>query len=154
MQQTEVIALAGWPPEVLAYAMAKYSRSSLSIRESLLKITTEMAADFLDSIYIGYGHKSVADMAHVAMAVENASEIVAFYLEDEQLWDGQERSTRYQKKFSDYVIPAVVKNTPAENRYCLIANFLVDQHERYSPICFEALVKKHPKPNGMSDGDY
>ena len=150
----EVIALAGWPPEVLAYAMAKYSRSSLSIKESLLKITNEMAADFLDSIYIGYGHKSVADMAHIAMGIENISEVAAFYLEDEQLWDGQERSTRYQKKFKDYVIPAVVRNTPAERQYCLIADFLVDQHERYSPICFEALVKKHPKPQGMSDGDY
>jgi len=27
--KTEVIALAGWPPEVLAYAYAMYSRSSI-----------------------------------------------------------------------------------------------------------------------------
>src|SRR3989338_9463382 len=93
---TKVIALAGWPPEVLAYAMAMYSRSSLSIKESILKITNEKAAGFFDKTYFGYGHKSIADNAHIPLAIENVSEIVAFELEDEQLWDGQERSTRYQ----------------------------------------------------------
>ena len=33
--QTEVFAVHGADPEVLAYAMAKYSRSALSMRESL-----------------------------------------------------------------------------------------------------------------------
>lgn len=150
----EVIALAGWPPEVLAYAYAMYSRSSLSIKESLLKITNEKASGFLDTFYFGYGHKSIADNAHVPLAVEDVSEIVAFYLEDEQLWDGQERSTRYQKDFCRYFIPDVIRHTPAERQYCLTADFCLDQYKRYSTQCFEALVKKHPKPEGMKDADY
>ena len=93
---SEVIALAGWPPEVLAYAMAMYSRSSLSIKESLAKITEEKSSKFLETFYFKYGHKSIADNAHIPLATENVSEIVAFELEDQQLWDGQERSTRYQ----------------------------------------------------------
>ena len=86
----EVIALAGWPPEVLAYAYAMYFRSGLSIRESIVQITNEKASGFLDTFYFKYGHKSIADNAHIPLAIENVSEIVAFELEDEQLWDGQD----------------------------------------------------------------
>jgi len=35
--QTDVFAVHGADPEVLAYAMAKYSRSALSMRESLTR---------------------------------------------------------------------------------------------------------------------
>ena len=153
---SEVIALAGWPPEVLAYAYAMYSRSGLSIRESMVKITNEKAGGFLDTFYFRYGHKSIADNAHIPIAIENVSEIVAFELEDEQLWDGQERSTRYQNfdRPNAYFIPEVVKRTPQERKYCMIADHLLDQYRRYGVICFEALAKKFPKPEGMKDADY
>ena len=151
---SEVIALAGWPPEALAYAMAMYSRSSLSIRESILKITNEKAAGFFDKTYFGYGHKSIADNAQVPLGVEEISEIGAFELEDEQLWNGQERSTRYQKNFKKYFIPDVIRNTSLERPYCVTADFCLDQYERYSTVCFEALVKKYPKPQDMDDGLY
>ncbi len=153
---SEVIALAGWPPEVLAYAMAMYSRSSLSIKESIRKITNEKAQGFLDTFYFKYGHKSIADNAHIPLAIENVSEIVAFELEDQQLWDGQERSTRYQNfdKPDAYYIPEVIRRTPLEREYCLIADFSLDQYRDYEKLCFEYLVKKHPKPENMKDADY
>ena len=152
---SEVIALAGWPPEVLAYAYAMYSRSRLSIKESILKITNEKASGFLDSFYFGYGHKSIADNAHIPLSVENVSEIVAFELEDEQLWDDQERSTRYQNfdRPNAYFIPEVIRGTPQEGKYRMIADFLLEQYGRYGTLCFEALAKKHPKPEGMKDAD-
>lgn len=152
----EVIALAGWPPEILAYAYAMYSRSSLSIRESMVKITNEKAAGFLDTFYFKYGHRSIADNAHIPLAVENVSEIVAFELEDEQLWDGQERSTRYQKfdKPGAYFIPEIVRHTPQEQEYCVIADFLLGKYRDYSSICFEHLAKKYPRPPDMKDVDY
>lgn len=150
----EVIALAGWPPEVLAYAMAMYSRSSLSIQESIKKITDEKASGFLESFYFKYGHKSIADNAPIPMGIEKVSEIVAFELEDEQLWNGQERSTRYQKKFDNYFIPEIVKNTPTESQYCMIADFLLGQYRDYTVWCSEALFKKYPKPSEMKQDDY
>ncbi len=152
----EVVALAGWPPEVLAYAYAMYSRSSLSIRESILKITNEKATGFLDTFYFKYGHRSIADNAHIPLAIENASEIVAFELEDEQLWDGQERSTRYQNfnKPNAYFVPELVKNTPYEREYCVIADFLLSKYGDYSSLCFDYLVKKYSKPSEMKDDDY
>ncbi|MBI2068800.1 MAG: FAD-dependent thymidylate synthase [Candidatus Yanofskybacteria bacterium] len=152
----EVIALAGWPPEVLAYAYAMYSRSALSIRESMLKITNEKASGFLDTFYFKYNHRSIADNAHVPLAIENASEIVAFELEDEQLWDGQERSTRYQNfnKPNAYFIPETVRNTPHEREYCVIADFLLGKYGDYSSLCFEYLAKKYSKPPEMKGDDY
>lgn len=153
---SEVIALAGWPPEVLAYAYAMYSRSGLSIKESITKITNEKATGFLDTFYFKYGHRSIADDAHIPLAIENVSEIVAFELEDEQLWDGQERSTRYQNfnKPNAYLIPDILKNTPYEREYCVIADFLLGKYRDYGTFCFEYLVKKYPKPQEMKDADY
>ena len=93
---TEVFAVHGADPEVLAYAMAKYSRSSLSMKESLREISSQRAEQFLNTFYFQYGHRSIADLAHVAFAIERLSLLAAIVLVDEQRWDGQERSTRYQ----------------------------------------------------------
>ena len=94
--QTEVYAVHGADPEVLAYAMAKYSRSALSMKESLREISSQRAEHFLNTFYFQYGHRSIADLAHVAFAIERFSLLAAIILVDEPRWDGQERSTRYQ----------------------------------------------------------
>ncbi len=93
---TEVFAVHGADPEVLAYAMAKYSRSALSMKDSLKEISAQRAEQFLNTFYFQYGHRSIADLAHLAFAVERLSLLAAIVLVDEQRWDGQERSTRYQ----------------------------------------------------------
>ena len=93
---TNVYAIQGADPEVLAYAMAKYSRSSLSMKESLAEISSQRAEQFLNTFYFQYGHRSIADLAHIPFAIERLSLLAAVVLVDEQRWDGQERSTRYQ----------------------------------------------------------
>jgi hypothetical protein len=94
--QTDVYAIQGADPEVLAYAMAKYSRSALSMKESLSEISSQRAEQFLNTFYFQYGHRSIADLAHIPFAIERLSLLAAIALVDEQRWDGQERSTRYQ----------------------------------------------------------
>jgi thymidylate synthase ThyX len=76
--------------------MAKYSRSSLSMRQSLAEISSQRAEQFLNTFYFQYGHRSIADLAHIPFAIERLSLLAAIVLVDEQRWDGQERSTRYQ----------------------------------------------------------
>ena len=93
---TDVYAVHGADPEVLAYAMAKYSRSSLTLKESLQEISAQRAEQFLNTFYFQYGHRSIADLAHIPFAIERLSLLAAIALVDEQRWDGQERSTRYQ----------------------------------------------------------
>jgi hypothetical protein len=103
---TEVFAVFGAEPEIQAYAMAKYSRSALSMKESLREISTQKAEKFLNTFYFQYGHRSIADLAHISLAIERLSILAAIELADEQRWDGQERSTRYQDfKKSGYFTP-------------------------------------------------
>src|ERR1700685_52338 len=93
---TNVFAVHGADPEILAFAMAKYSRSALSMRESLAEISAQRAEQFLNTFYFQYGHRSIADLAHIPFAIARLSLLVAIALVDEQRWDGQERSTRSQ----------------------------------------------------------
>src|ERR1700738_1842867 len=103
---TEVFAVYGVEPEIQAYAMAKYSRSSLAMKESLREISSQKAEKFLNTFYFQYGHRSIADLAHIALAVERLSILAAIAVAEEQRWDGQERSTRYQDfKKSGYYTP-------------------------------------------------
>src|SRR5215468_12084002 len=91
-----VLTVAPMPPEKCAYALARYSRSPDSIRESLEWVRAHDSAKFLESFYFQYGHASIADLGHVVMCFEGVSELAAVEIEDEQLWDGQARSSRYQ----------------------------------------------------------
>src|SRR6201984_1654756 len=104
--QTEVFAVHGADPEVLAYAMAKYSRSSLSMRESLAEISAQRAEQFLNTFYFQYGHRSIADLAHIAFAVERLSLLAAIVLVDEERCAGEAGSARYQNfKKSGWYMP-------------------------------------------------
>ena len=93
-------------PRCQAYGMAKYSRSALSMRESLSELNEQKAEKFLNTFYFQYGHRSIADLAHLAFAIERLSILAATVVVDETRWDGQERSTRYQDfQKSGYFVP-------------------------------------------------
>src|SRR6201987_3774725 len=114
----EVFAVYGVEPEVQAYAMAKYSRSALSMKESLREISTQKAEKFLNTFYFQYGHRSIADLAHIALAIERLSILAAIVIADEQRWDGQERSTRYQDfRKSGYFVPDFGNDGAAHDLY-------------------------------------
>src|SRR5262245_20662405 len=121
---TNVFAVHGADPEVQAYAMAKYSRSALSMKESLRELNEQKAEQFLNTFYFQYGHRSIADLAHVAFAVEKLSILAAIVLADEQRWDGQERSTRYQNfKKSGYYLPDFAGDETHKSTYCATVHF-------------------------------
>src|SRR4051812_15029195 len=125
-----VFAIHGAEPEVQAYAMAKYSRSALSMKESLKEISEQKAEQFLNTFYFQYGHRSIADLAHVAFAIEKLSLLAAISLVDEQRWDGQERSTRYQNfRKSGYFTPNFGDNTASFELYIDTAKFLFTEYE-------------------------
>ena len=91
-----VLTLAPMPPEKCAYALARYSRSPDSIRESLDWVRRHDSAKFLEHFYFQYGHASIADLGHTVLCFEGISELAATEIEDEPLWDGQAKSSRYQ----------------------------------------------------------
>ncbi len=148
--QTEVFAVHGADPEVLAYAMAKYSRSALSMKESLKEISSQRAEQFLNTFYFQYGHRSIADLAHVAFAIERLSLLAAIVLVDEQRWDGQERSTRYQNfRKSGWYMPDFAADAAAGQLYRDTVTGLFAAYEQAAAGAFESLRQQTPRPEEM-----
>jgi thymidylate synthase ThyX len=151
---TDVYAVYGVEPEVQAYAMAKYSRSSLSMKESLSELSQQRAEKFLNTFYFQYGHRSIADLAHIAMAVERLSLLAAIALEDEQRWDGQERSTRYQDfSHPDYYTPDFGDESIAR-KYRESIEFLFSEYRFFSEQMFRYLADRTPRPPEMKEDAY
>jgi thymidylate synthase ThyX len=149
-----VYCIHGADPEVQAYALAKYSRSSLSLRESLAELNEQRAEKFLSTFYFQYGHRSIADLAHVAMAIERLSLLAATLVVDETRWDGQERSTRYQDfNKSGHYVPGF--SNPADRLlYEEAIEFLFSEYRKFSELTFQHLVGKTPKPAQMTQEAY
>jgi thymidylate synthase ThyX len=154
----EVYAVYGVEPEVQAYAMAKYSRSALSMKESLKEISQQKAEKFLNTFYFQYGHRSIADLAHIALAIEKLSILAAIAVADEQRWDGQERSTRYQDfKKSGYFVPdfgGVGAGDSPATLYRETVDLLFSEYESLSQQMFEHLAGITPKPDEMKQEAY
>ncbi len=152
---TEVFAVHGADPEVLAYAMAKYSRSSLSMKESLREISSQRAEQFLNTFYFQYGHRSIADLAHVAFAIERLSLLAAIVLVDEQRWDGQERSTRYQN-FSKggWYLPEFDGGGSARERFKSAIKSLFAEYHATSQSMLEYFKGLTPRPEEMKPEAY
>ena len=145
--------------------MAKYSRSALSMKESLREISQQKAEKFLNTFYFQYGHRSIADLAHIALAIERLSILAAIAVADEQRWDGQERSTRYQDfKKSGYYVPdfgdarVVAGDSPApvsaKDFYQDTVDSLFAEYESLSDRMFLYLASITPKPDEMKQEAY
>ncbi len=148
--ETDVYAVHGADPEVLAYAMAKYSRSALSMKESLREISSQRAEEFLNTFYFQYGHRSIADLAHVAFAVERLSLLAAIILVDEQRWDGQERSTRYQNfRKSGWYLPQFGDADGARATYEATIERLFAGYHRVSEGVLASLIERTERPAEM-----
>ncbi len=151
----EVFAVYGVEPEIQAYAMAKYSRSSLSMKESLKEISSQKAEKFLNTFYFQYGHRSIADLAHIALAIEKLSILAAIAVADEQRWDGQERSTRYQDfKKSGYFTPDFGDDEASRSLYRETVAGLFSEYEATSERMFHYLMSITPKPVEMKQDGY
>ncbi|MDR3749401.1 MAG: FAD-dependent thymidylate synthase [Acidobacteriota bacterium] len=152
---TDVYAVHGADPEVQAYGMAKYSRSALSLRESLAEINEQKAEKFLNTFYFQYGHRSIADLAHIAFAVERLSILSATVAVDEPRWDGQERSTRYQDfQKSGYFVPDFGADEAARTLYRETIDLLFAEYQHFSEEMFFFLRDRTPKPTEMKQDAY
>src|SRR5438128_2305936 len=152
---TEVFAVYGVEPEIQAYAMAKYSRSALSMKESLREISTQKAEKFLNTFYFQYGHRSIADLAHIALAIERLSILAAIVIADEQRWDGQERSTRYQDfRKSGYYTPDFGNDERVRELYRQTITGLFSAYDSVSEKVFRHLAEITPRPQEMKEEAY
>ena len=149
-----VVAVAPLPPEKCAYALARYSRSPDSIRDSLEWVRTHDSQKFLDSFYFQYGHASIADLGHVVMCFERISEIVATEIEDEQLWDGQARSSRYQNFAASGCVAPPEFDAAESQAYTAAASDLIAAYRKMHGEMTAFLSDKLPRPNDMPQPVY
>jgi thymidylate synthase ThyX len=154
MPQKRVVTVAPLPPEKCAYALARYSRSPDSIRDSLAWVRTHDSQKFLESFYFQYGHASIADLGHVVMCFEGVSELAATEIEEEALWDGQAKSSRYQDfSKSGFVTPPELSE-PDAARYCAAGERLLAIYQTIHDAAFALLSERLPRPDDMKPETY
>jgi thymidylate synthase ThyX len=142
------------PPEKSAYALARYSRSPDSIRESMEWVRSHNSEKFLESFYFQYGHASIADLGHTVMCFEGISELAATEIEAEPLWDGQAKSSRYQDfSRSGFIAPPELTGEPAVE-YQAAGEALLAAYAKVKDLAFAALCERLPRPADMKPDAY
>src|SRR5579872_4871205 len=149
-----VLTIAPMPPEKCAYALARYSRSPDSIRESIEWVRTHDSSKFLESFYFQYGHASIADLGHVVTCFEGISELAATEAEDEQLWDGQARSSRYQDFSKSGFIRPPEFSDEQFTEYRETGDALIAGYQRIHARVAEYLTERLPRPETMKEDAY
>ena len=150
-----VVVVAPMPPEKSAYALARYSRSPDSVAQSLEWVRSHSAEKFLDSFYFQYGHASIADLGHATFCFEGVSELAAIEIEDEPLWDGQAKSSRYQDfSVGATITPPEIVGTDAEAVYHRAADGLLSAYLGMHGRLIERLRETLPRPAEMPEGRY
>lgn len=81
--------------EMTSMLQALHSRSTGGIDEHLNVLAKRGADGFMKTYYVGYGHKSIGDCGMAIVFIEGVSMLAAKAIQDSQLYNGQEASTRY-----------------------------------------------------------
>lgn len=150
-----VVAIAPMPPEKSAYALARYSRSPDSIEQSIRWVHGHSSEKFWDQFYFDYGHASIADLGHVIVCFEEISELAAIRLEDEPLWDGQAKSSRYQNFASSrWFVPGQIRGSETEAIYDGILRSLSEIYRLLHDPLIAYLCERDPCPDSMKPADY
>ncbi|MDR3455173.1 MAG: FAD-dependent thymidylate synthase, partial [Rhodoferax sp.] len=109
----------------------------------------------LNTFYFQYGHRSIADLAHIAFAVERLSLLAAIVLVDEQRWDGQERSTRYQNFLkSGWYLPDFGQDSASATLFTETVEHLFAAYQRTTAAVLDALRTRVALPEGMKPEAY
>ncbi len=143
------------PPETIAVAFAKTSRSPEPFDVIAAELSAEKSSEFHEKWVVGYGHASVAEHAVLHIAVENISRLAVEVLESNRLASYTEKSTRYQKwGESDYYIPREITSTPLEAEYRSTLRLLHHTYETALDRVRAVVEKKNPKLEHESDAAY
>ena len=81
--------------EDTAMLQALHSRDPKGIQSHLQKLAAKGSGNMMASFYVGYGHKSIGDCGTTVIFIEGVSMLAAKAVQDSQLYNGQECSTRY-----------------------------------------------------------
>ena len=134
-------------PSIRAYLGARYSRSADSIADIAQEVLNKNidASMRLETIFHGYGHRSVGDMADVFVCIERVPMLFAQrFFNHNAVISGQERSTRFQN-FQDpqfVKLPNIsIKTASLQSGYNDIMNKSLGYYRKLLPET-KAVLKK------------
>ena len=143
------------PPETIAVAFARTSRSPQSFREIAAELTEEKSAEFHEKWVVGYGHASVAEHAVLHIAVENISRLAVECLESNRLASYTEKSTRYQKWSADaYHTPDELDGHPLLGLYQDTLHLLFETYLQMLEPVKQVVAARSPRREGESEGAF
>lgn len=122
---------------------ALYSRSSLSVAQHVQKVREKGPDQFMASYYVGYGHASIGDCGVTTLYVEDVSILACKAIQDNQLYSGQETSTRYID-FSNQRVCDPIGSTRSES----LQRRWIDFYCEVTPAITQHLKSCFPLANG------
>src|SRR6185437_2101238 len=123
-------------------------------RQSLDWVRAHDSTRFLESFYFQYGHASIADLGHVTICFEGISELAAVEIQDEQLWDGQARSSRYQDFSKSGVIVPPELTADEQAIYDECSTSLLWTYREVQQKVLAHLCEMYPRPDDMKPDAY
>ncbi len=115
---------------------------------------THNSQQFLESFYFQYGHQSIADLGHTVLCFEGISELAASEVEDEVLWDGQAKSSRYQDFSKGGFISPPEFDTAQAVEYQAAGDALIAAYKDIHARMDAHLREKLPRPESMKPEAY
>lgn len=117
------------PPEAIAVAFAKTSRSSKPFDEIAKELSEEQSKKFHERWTVGFGHGSIAEHAVLHIAIENVSRLAVEAIEANRLCSYTEKSSRYQE-FASYYIPQEIERSEFRDLYIETCEHLFETYHR------------------------
>jgi thymidylate synthase ThyX len=140
------------PPETIAVAFAKTSRSPEPFDRNAAELSEARSAEFHEKWVVGFGHASVAEHAVLHIAVENVSRLAIECIESNRLASFTEKSTRYQKwSGAAYLVPPEIAGGALEAPYRAACQHLLDAYARALATVGKLAQARFPRREGESD---
>lgn len=141
------------PPEVIAVAFAKTSRSPKPFREIAAELSEEQSSEFHEKWVLGYGHGSVAEHAVLHLALENLSRLAVECLESNRLCSYTEKSTRYQI-FDTFYVPEAIASSVHADRYLATCRHLFETYHASLEPVRRVIESWYPRREDEADRAY
>lgn len=143
------------PPETIAVAFAKTSRSPESFRDIAAELTAAQSAQFHEKWVVGYGHASVAEHAVLHLALENVSRVAIEAIESNRLASYTEKSTRYQKwSAADFALPPELEDSPLRETFTQTIRSLFSAYLQSLEPARALIVSRSPRRANETEAAY
>ncbi|MCK4634729.1 MAG: FAD-dependent thymidylate synthase [Candidatus Aenigmarchaeota archaeon] len=155
VSKRRIYTLNGLPPEVVAVAFARCSRSPEAFDKIAKELNEDKSRQFHEKWIVGYGHSSVAEHAVLSLAIENVSILATKVIEDNRLCSFTEKSSRYQLfDRNRYYKPKNLMASSLGKVYQETADYILDTYNSLFPTMIDFWKKKYPQPEDVSDKLY